>query len=502
MKKIFVLGGTGYIANRLVPALLSKGYKVKVGYRNRKNLKSSWIKHPNVKLVFADTFDRKSLIDGFKKCQVIYYLVHSMETTRYKQLADYELKSAKNTLDAALANNVERIIFLGGLKSSNKQISKHLDSRTEVARLFRGSPIATTVFRASVIIGSGSAVCEVMRKLLIYFPAILVPRAINNKTQPIAIGNVIYYLVNCLDIPETMNRTFDIGGEEIFRCKEILTIMKRYLGSRSIIIPVPLLPIRLISYGLGLATVVPTPISRSLVSGIVSETVCQNYAIRTLIPQKLFSIEDEIHKIFSEWKYLITCDILGNPTHCLSWTLQGDYPWVGFMILRNHRYSILKGNYIRIWNLITSIGGKRGYFGTNWLWQIRGMLNKLARGKGLNKEPIKIQKNEQFDFWTIYRVRKYEEYVLWNNFKIPGQATLTFRIQHVSDNKIILHQIVRYYPKGSLGLFNWILTYGFRRYTLSRMFNNIIKLSGAKIVQKTKENPPLSKDGKLIPISI
>ena len=498
MKKIFVLGGTGYIANRLVPTLLSKGYKVKVGYRNRKNLHSSWVNHPNVKLVFADTFDKKSLFDAFKNCRVIYYLVHSMESTRYKQLSDYELKSAKNTLEAALANKVERIIFLGGLKSRNKKISKHLSSRIEVARFFRDSPIATTVFRASVIIGSGSAVCEVMRKLLLYFPAILVPRAISNKTQPIAIENVIYYLVNCLDIPETMNRSFDIGGEEIFQCKEIINLMKKYLGVRCILLPIPVSPLRLISYCIGLATVAPTPISRSLVGGIVSETVCQNFDIRTLLPQKLLSIEDQFYKMFSEWKYLLTCDIIGKPTQFPYLILQGDYPWVGFMILRDHRWIVLKGNQKKIWSLVSSIGGKKGYFGANWLWQIRGILNRLMGGMGLNKAPKKLLKGKNFDFWTIYRVKKYKELVLWNELKIPGQATLTFRIQQSSDEEIILHQILRYYPKGTIGLFHWSLTYGFRQYSLSKMFKGIVRMSGAEIVQKMKKNPLLTKDGKVI----
>ena len=501
MKKIFILGGTGYIANRLVPELLSKGYKVKVGYRNRRNLRSSWVKHPHVKLVFADTFDKESLLDAFKNCKVIYYLVHSMESNRYKQLSEFELKSAKNTLEAALANNVERIIFLSGLKSSNNKISKHLSSRIEVARYFRGSPIATTVFRASVIIGSGSAVCEVMRKVLTYFPVVLVPRSISNKTQPIAVENVIYYLVNCLDIPETMNRSFDIGGEEIFQCKEIINMMKKYLGVKTILLPVPLLPLRLISYVLGMATVVPAPMSRSLVGGIVSETICQNFDIRTLLPQKLISIEDQFHKIFSEWKYLLTCDILGKPTQIPCWTLQGDHPWVGFMILRDHRYIVLKGNQKKIWSIIGSIGGKRGYFGANWLWQIRGILNRLMGGKGLNQAPKEFQKGENFDFWTIYRVKKYEELVLWNELKIPGHSTLTFRLQEYSDEKIILHQVLRYYPKGTIGLFHWSLTYGFRQYALSKMFNKIIKLSRSDIIQETKKNPPLTKDGKLLTIN-
>ena len=501
MTNILVLGGTGYIANRLVPELVSKGYNVKVSYRDKTHLQSSWLNDSKIHLVYANTFDKNSLNKAFKECHVIYYLVHSMESAYYKHLADFELESAKNTMEAALANNVERIIFLGALKSSNKEISKHLISRIEVARLFRGSPIATTVFRASAIIGSGSAVCELMRKLLTYFPAVLVPRSINNRTQPIAVENVIYYLVNCLDIPETMNRSFDIGGEEIFQCREILTMMKRYLGVRSILLPVRILPLRLISYGLGLATVVPTPISRSLVGGLASETVCQNNGIRSLMPQKLLSIEDQIHKILSEWKYLLTCDIIGKPTQYPCWSLQGDYPWVGFMILRDHRYSILKGNYNRIWNVIAKIGGEGGYFGTNWLWQIRGILNKLLGGKKLNKAPEKLQKDEKFDFWKIYRVRKYEELVLWNELKMPGQATLTFRLQHFSDNRVVLHQIVRYYPKGFIGLCNWILMYGFRQYTLSKMFQNIINLSGAEVIQRMKENPPLTKDGRLAHIN-
>lgn len=495
MKKVLVLGGTGYIANRLVPELLTKDYLVKVSYRTINNLNSSWINHPRVELVFADTFKPSSLKEAFKDCQAIYYLVHSMESAYYKHLADYELESAKNTLKIALENNIQRIIFLGGLKSSNQKYSKHLASREEVAQMFLDSSVATTIFKAGIIIGAGSAPFEITRKLLTYYPAILLPRTMKNRTQPIAIENVIYYLVNCLEVPETMNKSFDIGGEEIYSFTDILKTMAHYMGVRPILLPAPFITPGLSAFALSMATTVPKPIARSLSSGIISETICQEHQIREFIPQKLLTLEQEVQKVMLDWKYLITCDILGLPSHKAFWVKQGDYWWTGPMIFRDHRYIVLKGNRSAVWKTLCKIGGTRGYFDANWLWQMRGILNMVMGGKGLKKSPQRIEKGEKFDFWTIYRVRKKKELVLWNEMKIPGKATLTYRLQPLSNNTFILHQIIRYYPRGAPGFFNWILMYGFHAYTLPKMLSKIVKLSNCVIIQKMKKNPPVTKDG-------
>lgn len=499
MKKVLVLGGTGYIANRLVPELIKKGYFVKVSYRNKSHVDSDWITESNVELVYADTFDKLSLIEAFKDCYAIYYLVHSMESAYYKHLADYELKSAKNTLESALESNIQRIIFLGGLPSSNNKYSKHLYSRGEVANLFLDSPLATTIYRAGIIIGAGSAPFEITRKLISYYPFILLPTVMKNKTQPIAVDNVIYYLVNCLDVPETMDKTFDIGGIEIYSFKEILKLMAQYMGFRPILIPAPFITPRLSSFALSNATTVPKAIARSLSSGMVSETICKDHSIRELLPQKLIPLKKALEKINLEWNYLITCDILGKPHNKHFWTKKGDYWWTGPLIFRDHRYLLLKGNISAVWRTISKIGGYRGYFDANWLWQMRGILNMLMGGRGFSKSVQKLRKNEKFDFWTVYRIEKEKELVLWNELKIPGQATLTFRIQHVRKNVFVLHQIIRYYPKGVPGLLNWVLMYGFHQYTLPKMLMKIATLSHTEVLHKGAKNPQISKDGILEP---
>ncbi len=405
MKKLLVLGGTGYIAHRLVPELIKKGYYVKVSYRNKSKVSSTWLANPNVELVHADTFNKQSLLEAFKDCYAIYYLVHSMESAYYKHLADFELKSAMNTLDAAIATNVQRIIFLGGLSSSNNKFSKHLISREKVAQLFLESSVATTIFKAGIIIGGGSAPFEITRKLLTYYPVIFLPKSMQNRTQPIAIRNIIYYLVNCVEVSETMRKSFDVGGDAVLSFKQILELMAYYLGIKPFLVPAPFLTSGLSSFGLSQATNVPKPIARSLSIGMISETICQNQTIREILPQKI----------------------------------------------------------------ITKIGGKRGYFKGNWLWQMRGALNMIMGGKGMQKSPQKLSKGEKFDFWTVYRVKPNKELVLWNEMTIPGQATLTYRIQGIRKDYIILHQLVRYYPQGLSGLLNWTLMYGFHQYELPKM---------------------------------
>ncbi len=498
MKKLLVLGGTGYIAHRLVPELIKKGYYVKVSYRNKSKVSSTWLANPNVELVHADTFNKQSLLEAFKDCYAIYYLVHSMESAYYKHLADFELKSAMNTLDAAIATNVQRIIFLGGLSSSNNKFSKHLISREKVAQLFLESSVATTIFKAGIIIGGGSAPFEITRKLLTYYPVIFLPKSMQNRTQPIAIRNIIYYLVNCVEVPETMRKSFDVGGDAVLSFKQILELMAYYLGIKPFLVPAPFLTSGLSSFGLSQATNVPKPIARSLSIGMISETICQNQTIREILPQKIIPIEQEVHRAMSEWKALLTRDILDENNKKLYWTVKGDYSWTGFLILRDHRYIVLKGNSKAIWKIITKIGGKRGYFKGNWLWQMRGALNMIMGGKGMQKSPQKLSKGEKFDFWTVYRVKPNKELVLWNEMTIPGQATLTYRIQGIRKDYIILHQLVRYYPQGLSGLLNWTLMYGFHQYELPKMLLGVANLSHVKILSKIKKNPPLTKDGILI----
>ena len=401
-------------------------------------------------------------------------------------------------VENALENKIERIIFLGGLTSSNQKYSKHLRSREEVAEVFLQSSIATTIFKAGIIIGSGSAPFEITRKLLTYYPAILMPNSMKNRTQPIAIENVLYYLVNCLEVSETRNKSFDIGGTEIVSFQQILKVMAKYLGVKPILIPAPFVTAGLSSFALSIATTVPKPIARSLASGIISETICQEHSIRTLIPQNLISLERSVQKVFSEWRHLITCDILASPTNDVAWLKTGDYWWTGSMILRDHRYIILKGNKNNVWKVLSKIGGKRGYFDANWLWQIRGILNALMGGKLLSKPPQDLKKGIKFDFWTVYRMKENQELVLWNEMVIPGQATLTYRLQTVLKNKFILHQIIRYYPKGVPGFVNWILMYGFHQFTLPKMLTKIADLSHSEIIKKGRKNPPITKEGILI----
>jgi uncharacterized protein YbjT (DUF2867 family) len=485
MKKIIVLGGTGYIANRIVPLLLEKGYEVKVSYRNKNNLTSSWIHHPKVELVYADTFDVDSLKLAFQNCSVIYYLVHSMEGNRKTTLESAELTSAKNTVEAAISNNIERLVFLGGLGDRNDKLSTHLSSRNKVGDFFQNSEVPTTILRAGIILGSSSPAFEITRRLVALLPFMVTPKWVKTKTQPISIQNALHYLVECITIPEMINKSYDIGGSDILTYRDMMDTFAEYLHLNRRIISVPFFTPSLSSYWIRFVTGLPSFLARPLTNGMKNEVICKDNTITKLIPQKLHGYKEAIQLALDEWKYELTYDILNKKSKKVEWTLKGDKDWTRGVFLKDHRYSIIETTPEGIWKIITQMGGKRGYFGTSWLWQIRGIFDKFLGGKTLNTPPKEWKRGTKFDFFTIARVRKNKEILLWADIKLSGYATFNYRIQPLGKNRVILHQVIRYYPQSSLGYLYWFAIYAPHAFVLTKMLNTIAKVSKAKVIKKS-----------------
>ena len=262
-----VLGATGYIGARLVPKLVESGYMVRAIGRNPDKLKGRrWSLAAGVQSVFGDVFDQASLERAFAGCSVVYYLVHSMNP-QVGDFAEADRIAAKNTLDAAENTGVERIIYLAGLGDEQADLSHHLQSRREVERVLRSGSIPVTTLRAAMIIGSGSASFEILRYLVERLPVMVTPRWIFTECQPIAVRNVLHYLVACLNCPETVGETFDIGTEEVVTYRDLMRIYAEEAGlARRLILPVPVLTPRLSSYWIHLVTPVPAALARPLAS--------------------------------------------------------------------------------------------------------------------------------------------------------------------------------------------------------------------------------------------
>ncbi|MDH3882543.1 MAG: NAD(P)H-binding protein, partial [Desulfobacteraceae bacterium] len=224
-KPILVAGATGYVGGRLIPALLDAGYRVRAMGRSLEKLACRpWGHHPEVELVKGDVLDVESLKKALSGCGAAYYLVHSMIAQKHK-FVEADRKAARNMVSAAESTGIERMIYLGGLaENKNGSLSKHLRSRIEVADLLQSGRVPVTDLRAPMILGSGSASFEILRYLVERLPVMITPRWVRSLNQPIAIRNVIQYLVGCLEYPETVGQTYDIGGSEVLAYRDLLDI--------------------------------------------------------------------------------------------------------------------------------------------------------------------------------------------------------------------------------------------------------------------------------------
>ncbi|MFW9974871.1 MAG: NAD(P)H-binding protein [Candidatus Thorarchaeota archaeon] len=300
MNNILVLGSTGYVGSRLVPKLLSEGYCVRAGWRTRSKLEEqSWKNHPNLNPVRVDVFNTDELERAMRDCDVVFYLVHSMYSG--KDFKDMDRTAARNVATLSDKLGTKRIIYLSGLGKEEDHLSKHLLSRKEVDRILRTSKTPVTTFQAAMIIGPGSASFEIMRFLVDRLPVMITPRWVRTKTQPISIQDTVLYLVGCLEKPETIGETFDIGGPDIITYYDLMRIYTKEAGlARRIAFPIPLLTPRLSSYWVDLITPIQASIARPLIEGLSHETICSENRIKEIIPQKLLTIRESIHLTLSD----------------------------------------------------------------------------------------------------------------------------------------------------------------------------------------------------------
>jgi len=299
MNRILVLGSTGYVGSRLVPRLLDVGYRVRAGWRTRSKLEEQpWKNNPSLETVHVDVLNYDELKHAMENCDVVFYLIHSMYSG--KDFEEMDRKAATNIASLSDELRIKRIVYLSGLGKQKDDLSKHLRSRKEVDKILRKSKTPIATFQAAMIIGPGSASFEIMRYLVDRLPVMITPRWVRTKTQPISIEDTVLYLVKCLEKPETVGETFDIGGPEITTYQDLMRAYVKEAGlTRRIVVPIPLLTPRLSSYWVSLITPVQAEIARPLIEGLSQETVCSENRIREIIPQKLLTIRESIHLTLS-----------------------------------------------------------------------------------------------------------------------------------------------------------------------------------------------------------
>jgi len=494
-RPVAVLGATGYIGARLVPRLANAGWKVRAIGRNQEKLAGrSWASHPLVETVAGDVLDRDGLMQALRGCQAAYYLVHSMNP----QTADFAATdriAAENMAVAAASAGIGRIIYLGGLGEDAPQLSHHLRSRHEVAEILRSGDVPVTIFRAAMIIGSGSASFEILRYLVERLPVMMTPRWVDTPCQPIAVSNVLHYLVTCLDCPGTIGEVFDIGTEEVTTYRQLMRLYAEEARlSRRWIIPVPVLTPRLSSYWIHLVTPVPASLARPLAEGLRNPVICQDAHIRELLPQQLCSCRRAIRmalenlrlqQIESSWM-----DAGNVPP--VEWSTDEDPEWAGGTVFSDDRRILVDATATQCWPALVGIGGKAGWYYADWLWQLRGGIDRLAGGPGLGRgrrDPHAVQPGDALDFWRVLAVEPERRLKLVAEMKVPGEAVLELRLTECVDGTTEIRQSARFKPHGLLGLLYWYSVLPLHNLVFAGMLRGIAKAAGGRVVAGPESLP-------------
>lgn len=446
--KVLLTGANGYIGRRLKQTLLHEDITLRLLVRNPKSLDPD----VGVEVAQGDTFDPESLDRALEGVDVAYYLIHSLQHKNYKEL---DRQSAQNFLDAAIRQGVKRIIYLGGL-GVKEHASEHLLSRIETGKVLSSQldKIQTIWLRAGVIIGSGSASFEIIRHLTEKLPVMVTPKWVNTLAQPIGVDDVIAYLNASKDLDVKDNLVVDIGSEKM-TYKEMMLGCADVLGLKRWIFPLPVLTINLSSYWLNFFTPVPFTVARSLIEGLSSEVVIQNehakkyfsnikpMGFQAAVQRAIQKMEE--NQVFSRWS-----DAGGE--HDMWERQHKDDPSSSVLM---DRQSMKIGDIPKetVYRTFCSIGGKEGWFGFDWLWEIRGWIDKMLGGAGLNRgrrDSKKLRIGESVDFWRVEDLKPNERLLLYAQMKVPGKAWLEFKIKEDS-----LVQTAYFYPRGLWGRLYW-----------------------------------------------
>jgi len=480
-KPVLVTGSTGYVGGRLVPQLLTSGYRVRVIGRSLAKVQSRpWPSDPRIEMVQADVLDYDSLIKAAEGCWAVFYLVHSMNN-RQRDFAETDRRAARNMATVAEKSGLQRIIYLGGLGEEGRYLSEHLQSRTEVARIFQSGAAPTTYLRAAMILGSGSASFEILRFLVEHLPIMITPRWVRNPVQPIAIRNVLNYLQGCLEKDETTGQTFDIGGPDILTYQDLMNIYAEEAGlSKRWIIPVPFFTPRLSSFWIHLITPVPSYIARPLAEGLRNPVTCREERIRSIIPQTLLSCRETIKLALGRVRKecVDTCWTDAGPTPLPEWLHCGDAPYAGGTVMESGYRIVLKATAEEVWQPLAKIGGKTGWYSAKFLWALRGAADRLVGGIGLRRgrrHPTELYNGDAVDFFRVLAVERPFRLQLLAEMRFPGEATLEFRIHSMENGRTELQQLSRYLPKGLAGLLYWYAFYPFHQWVFSNMLKGISK---------------------------
>jgi len=478
--KVLVTGVTGYIGGRLVQELLERGYNVKVMVRTfSSDHKERW---PGVEIVVADALNIEQLINALEDIHTAYFLIHSLHLGK-KRFESTDLKIAANFRIAAEYQNVRRIIYLSGLGDTSSKLSPHLQSRNDVADKLADGKIPVTVLRAGMIIGSGSASYEILENLVLNTPIFFIPKWAKTKSQPIAIRDVIKYLVGSLETPETTGKVLDIGGQDILTYDQKLKVLTQLLGKKRFFFPGLISNTALYAYLASLLTPVPATLTKSLVIGCKNSAICLNDEIKDYIPFEPLSFVDALKNALSAEK---------EDTIATRWS--DAYPTEYDLATKLHEldpppyytssYCLLtKKSAPVLFNSFCHIGGKMGWFNSNWMWRLRGTLDSMMMGVGVSRgrrSSSELRINDVIDFWRVENIIKDQKLLLRAEMILPGKAWLEFNVDSYEGlNKLSVNAYFQ--PRGFKGKLYWYNFLPFHVFIFKDLIKQIEKRSKSDV---------------------
>ena len=474
MKKILLTGVTGYIGKRLLTILIGDDYEVYCTVRDKNRFPYEEVEGKRVHILEVDFLDKKSLEKIPKDIDVAFYLIHSMGATS-GDFEALELESAKNFREVIGNTSCEQVLYLSGI-INEKQLSKHLNSRKHVEEILKEGKYHLTVLRAGIIIGSGSASFEIIRDLVEKLPVMVTPKWLKTKSQPIAIRDILTLLQKCILQKELYDKSYDVGMDEVLTYEDMLQQYAKARNLKRYILILPVMTPKLSSYWLYFVTSTSYNLAINLVESMKVEVICNreqlnlmtHFGIKPLTYKKAIQLafdRIEQHHIISSWKDSL---ISGLFNENISNYVQ--VPTFGCFI--DQRKMQIE-NSERVLHNIWKIGGKNGWYYANWLWKIRGFMDKIMGGIGLRRgrtSPTELHVGDTLDFWRVIYVNKQEKrLLLFAEMKVPGEAWLEFKIC----SKNILHQTATFRPKGISGRLYWYSVLPFHGFIFKGMLHKI-----------------------------
>ncbi|WP_283635564.1 SDR family oxidoreductase [Aquaticitalea lipolytica] len=472
--KILVTGSTGYIGKRLIPILINEGHHVVCAVRDKLRADKTYIDDENITIIEADFLKFETLKNIPKDIDVAYYLIHSMSNAS-RDFESLESKCAENFKNYFENSNVKQVIYLSGI-TNEENLSKHLQSRKNVEDILKSENYALTVFKAGIIVGSGSSSFEIIRDLVEKLPVMIAPKWLNTKTQPLAVRDVLAFLSRAKDKKELYNKSYDIFGPEILTYKEMLLKFSKIRRLKRYILTVPVMTPKLSSYWLYFVTSTSYKLASSLVDSMGVQIIGKTSNINTILDVEPISYKEAVelafekieqNSIVSSWKdSMISSGRLKSNFHKYI-----NVPKYGcFKDYKERKVVNEKLTINRIW----SIGGTTGWYYGNYLWKIRGYIDKLFGGIGLRRGRTHVSEldaGDALDFWrVIFSDKKEKKLLLYAEMKLPGEAWLEFKIE---DN--LLKQTATFRPRGLWGRLYWYTVLPFHGFIFRGMINKLVE---------------------------